>query len=821
MRKTIDFFVSYVSADRPWAEWISWQLEQAGYATWLMTRDLRPGANLVREMDEAVRAAHRVIAVLSPAYLESPWAAAEWTAALALAKDATASHRELVPIRVRAVDVTGPLAAVVHIDLVGMAEARAQEVLLRELGSTRAAHPAGQGSPGGPPTVGRERPAYPGSGALIWNVPLVPRVSWDDSAGLDRLAQRLSARADATATQVLALEGLAGIGKSLLAARFASEHRDDYDVVWWIRAQDTATRLEDYAGLALTLGLVGADEADQALAVAATRLWLERSRRWLMIFDDAPGPEAIRDLVPNGIAGHVLITARRQAAWESVGGESLVLSQLSRLDSVAFLVTTTGDPDRQYADAIATILGDLPLALEQAAAYVNHQAISLADYLAQLRDPSGEFMDAVELAVGERAVAAAVGLAFRQLDAAPITRDLLNICAYLAPERIPRELLEASAVASNISLNRGEFDGAIERLLAYALLAASDEETFSMHSLVGQLTRRHAGADALRAIAGAITGVDRVFPTDPRQPDRWPSCQRLLPHALRAAEYAEDLGASPEMTAEILARVAAYEGSRADFAAARQLLERALKIQEPACGRESPEVARTLGQLGDVLQQQGDLYGARAYHERSLAILETVYGPEHPDVAITLGNLGKVLQQQGDLYGARAYQERSLAILETVYGPEHPDVAITLGNLGKVLQQQGDLYGARAFQERSLAILETVYGPEHPDVAITLGNLGKVLQQQGDLYGARAYQERALQVKEAVYGPAHPDIARTLINLGKVLYRQGDLAGALTHHERALAILEAVYGPDHPQVALVLGRLAAVSAGTRPAFGGA
>jgi len=131
-----DFFISYNKADRRWAEWIAWELEEAGYSTILQAWDFRPGSNFVMEMDEATREAHQTIAVLSPEYLNAVYTKPEW--ANAFAQDPTGKGRKLIPVRVRKGDLKGLLAQIVFIDLVGVDETVARNSLLAGIKSGRA-----------------------------------------------------------------------------------------------------------------------------------------------------------------------------------------------------------------------------------------------------------------------------------------------------------------------------------------------------------------------------------------------------------------------------------------------------------------------------------------------------------------------------------------------------------------------------------------------------------------------------------------------------------------------------------------------------------
>jgi tetratricopeptide (TPR) repeat protein len=757
----VDFFVSYTSADRPWAEWIAWELEQAGHSTIIQAWDMQPGSNFVLEMDNATRAAERTIAVLSPAFLESSFCRAEWAAAFR--SDPTGCDRGLVPVRVRECEPDGLLGQIVYLDVVGLSQAASRDKLLSGVAAGRV-KPAG--APAFPPAESRsevgERVRRPEEGAAIFNVPVMTRTFVGRTGPLQRLGEGLAGEGVVAVTQVHAIHGMGGVGKTQLAARYARTHRDAYDVIWWLRAEQPAALRADFARLAVALGLTGAGDVDEQDAIDSAREWLERNRRWLLVFDNVVGPEDIAELVPEGDGGHVVITSRAHADWRSLGAQPLGLDVWEREEAVEFLFVRSGERDRVVADAVAQALGDLPLALEQAAAYSSRQVIGLVGYLQRLQDRAPELFSAGRPQGYEHTVATVWAMAFEQVADNSVASDLLGVCACLAPERIPRELLDGWAENADApGVTAAMVGEAIELLLGYALLTATADQTLGLHRLIGQLARDNAShAERERAAASAVTLLDRLLADRPWEHEQWPVCQRLLAHALSATQHADALNAVPEQTAHVLVRVGQHQRTRAQFTSARQLLTRALAINEAVHGPEDPEVAITLRNLGRVQWQLGELEEARASQRRALAIQEAVYGLEHPEVAITLGDLGRVQWQLGEFEQARATQRRALAIKEAVYGLEHPEVAATLGNLGIVQQQLGEFEQARATQRRALAIKEAVYGAEHPEVARTLANLGLVQEQLGELEEARTHMQHAVRIFEGFLGTDHNDTAQ-------------------------------------------------------------
>ena len=550
-----DFFISYTAADRPWAEWIAWQLEEhGGYPVRLQAWDFHPGQNFVLEMDRASAESERTLVVLSPAFLSSVYTQPEW--ATAIRRDPTGSVGTVVPVRVRECDPpAGLLGPLIWIDLVGLEDAEARERLLAGLRLDAEGRPV-RAKPASAPSLpdapgGDGRPGFPGERPPVWNVPPAP----GRFVGREQLLERLAGDQAAALTQTRAVHGLGGVGKTRLAVEFARRHRDDYDVVWWVRAEDEPTRLSDYAALAGALALPEAQKADGEPPVPAVRRWLEAHERWLLVLDNAPGPESLEMLIPSGRGGQVLITSRREGGWGRLAAPCPV-DVWSRDESVRFLLGRTGSSDAQGAAAIAEALGDLPLALEQAGAYADSKGLSLASYERRLRSHAPELFALGEPPDYEHTVATTWELAFAEIEQDRPAASLLLCAAFLAPETIPAELFESEALADGAFAGRDGWralDEAREQLRRYSLLTGSDE-ALTMHRLVQQIARERLGADDMRRWVGVAQQlVAAGFPADGEDPANWPACARLLPHGLAVAEHAKATAAEDETTANLLA----------------------------------------------------------------------------------------------------------------------------------------------------------------------------------------------------------------------------------------------------------------------------
>ncbi|MCD4801031.1 MAG: tetratricopeptide repeat protein, partial [Methanococcoides sp.] len=544
----------------------------------------------------------------------------------------------------------------------------------------------------------------------------------------------------------------------------------------------------------------------------AVKQWLEQHPKWLLVFDNAKDRADVNDYLPQGKTGHVLITSRN-VNWRGIA-TLLDVKVLERKESVDFLLKRTGYTDKEIADTLADALGDLPLALEQAGAYMEAKGRNISYYLNMFTVHKNKLLNrAVPSTDYPDTVATTWDIAFDEvMQISSSGADLLNLCAFLAPDDIPVELLNSGVqyLPESLAAVAGDplaFDDAVDPLRRYSLVEIT-AETISVHRLVQAVTRDRLDEDEKKKWAeAAVHIVNKAFPFKSNDLLTWPVSTRLLPHALAAAEHAEALDVASDSTARLLNQMGLYLKGRAQFAEAKEMHERALAIDEAAYGPDHPDVAIDVNNLGLVLEDLGDMEEAKKMFERALVIDEAAYGPDHPQVAIYANNLGGVLNALGDMEGAKKMYERALAIDEATYGPDHPNVAICVSNLGLVLQALGDMEGAKKMFERALAIDESAYGPDHPQVAIYVNNHGLVLHDLGDFEAAMKMFEHALAIGEAAYGPDHPQVAIYVSNLGGVLKALGDLEGAKKMYERALRIFTEYLGEDHPNTVIVQNNL--------------
>ena len=655
----------------------------------------------------------------------------------------------------------------------------------------------------------RERTGATDAAPHIWNIPRLRNPYFTGrEKSLENLRQALVSDNAAALTQ--AISGLGGIGKTQIATEYAYRYKDKYDVVWWVRSEDKATLSNDYAALALKLDLPQKEVSDQTVVIAAVRDWLNGNKGWLLIFDNAKEAADIRHFVPQAQSGHVIITSRK-TEWEEVA-QGFPLRDFERDESVKYLFKRTGSNDLSAANDLAEELSDFPLALAQAAAYINSARKTITDYLSLFRSHKAELLTRQAKDSGYPfTITTTWSLSLDQAKKlTPLAEDLLKLMAFFAPDSIPRDLLR-EGLGRMKKIDDLGFDDAVGALQTNSLIEAVSD-SLSVHRLVQFVTSEQMEAAEKKAgIQTVVQLMDGAFSSldaPPHDVRSWPKCAVLLPHAGAVISIAEEASTISVDLSSLMNWCGMHWYGRANYADGEPLCRRALKIHEAHLGADHPDVATSLNNLAILLKAQGKYDEAEPLYRRALTIREAHLGADHPDVATSLNNLAALLRVRGEYANAEPLYRRALKIREAHLGADHPDVAGSLNNLAMLLQDQGEYADAEPLFRRALKIHEAHLGADHPDVATSLNNLAILLQDQEKYADAEPLIRRALKIREAHLGADHPDVAGSLNNLALLLKAQEKYDEAEPLFRRALKIYEAQLGADHPDVATSLNNLA-------------
>lgn len=654
---------------------------------------------------------------------------------------------------------------------------------------------------------------------VLWNIPYPRNFHFTGREELlSQLAKALQTTSAAASPQPQAISGLGGIGKTQIVLEYAYRYCQHYQQIFWVPAETHETLISSYTDIAELLQLPEKDERNQTLMARAVTRWLTTHHNWLLILDNADDLMLVRDFVPRSRGGHVLLTTRAQATGRlarciTVNTMSANLGALFLLRRADIIASDepldAASPDQiAQAKAISEMLGGLPLALDQAGAYIEETQCSLQSYLEIYKTRHHTLLKYRGGLVDDHPESVAItwSLSFKKIEQLnPGATDLLRLCAFLYAESIPEELITEGLKYADFQIEQDPFllEEMIRILRAYSLVVReTNNATISIHRLVQVVLKDTlCAAEQDEWKIRAFAAVNAVFPL--ANHDNWPLCERYLPHVLLClAQMPPRQGKSLMIDiANLNNRTGVYLLERAQYSEAEEPLRKALQIREELLGPEHPDTALSLNDLGRLYRAQAKYAEAEQLWQRALKIREKVSGPEHLNVAQSLHNLGELYRAQSRYEEAEPLLRRALEIREKVLEPEHADVARSLVVLALLYRTTGGYDKAEPLQQRALEIREKVLGPDHPETALSLNILGGLYQALGKFEFAESPLQRALEIRERLLGPEHPHVAQSLNTLGDYYRALGMHDKAEPLLQRALKIREQKMGSENPETA--------------------
>lgn len=767
-----DIHLSYVPEDRTWADWISSVLSRAGFRVLPHSTVGAAGSIAQEEAQRGVASASRTIAVLSAAYVRSPQAKGVWEAMAAA--DPTGTRRQLIPVRVGEVRPNPPFSDRTPVDLTRLDAHQAVEALLRELGRPPLLpeHPADHGS----------EPRWPRTIPPVWNVPTRNAAFTGRNAVLEKLRDQLTGTSKAVVLPQ-ALYGLGGVGKTQVALEYAHRYMANYDVVWWVSAEQRDMVNPALAALAGRLGIRVGDSVTEA--AQAAREALRRGApypHWLLIFDNADDPKELESFFPGG-PGHVLVTSRNPT-WSRVA-DPLEIDVFTRRESVEHLQRRVPQLTDDDAEMVAEALGDLPLAIEQAGAWLEETGTPAATYVDQLSRQPASVLELNKPQDYPEPVALTWRVSFDRLrEHSPAAARLLELCAFFAPEPISLSLLYSDEMIGSLvplddRLKEKIVLGQLIREIARFALAKVDQgnNSIQVHRLIQAVIRSQLTAkqqeDSFHEVHRVLVGA-RPRQGDTDDPENWPRYDLIWPH-LGPSEADE---CDEEETRQLLIDRVRYLWKRGQYDYALDFGRNLEEGWQVRLGSDDRQTLHLRFQLANVLRSQGRYADARIVDSEVFAKQREVLTDGHPHTLQTAGGLAGDLRGLGDFKEALTMDRETYDRFKELFGEDHPSTLSAANNLAVDLRLVGDCFAAREFDQDTLTRRSAVLGPDHPYTLYSAANLARDMREAGEYAASiellRSTYERYLDV----LGEDFVDTLRTAKSLAVSLRKTGELEEA-------------------------------------------
>ncbi|GAA0796630.1 FxSxx-COOH system tetratricopeptide repeat protein [Spirilliplanes yamanashiensis] len=573
--------------------------------------------------------------------------------------------------------------------------------------------------------------------------------------GREPLLGRLRERLAAGPVVLLPDEGhqLGGVGRTQLAVEYAHRHADDYELVWWIPAEQTAGLRSSLVGLAQHLGLPEARDINRTLGAVRDALSRgEPYRNWLVVFENANRPEDIKPYLPSG-AGHVLVTSRNPR-WTAEVAQAVPVGVFDRADSLEFLRRRLPELPAAEAGELATRLDDVPMALDQAAALIAATGLRTDEYLRRYDEQAGALAYPTPIQVSWH-------LALAGLRAAsPAAAQLTELCAFLASAPVSWQLLWAARgtalpdeLARAVRVER-RLKAAIRLVGRYGLAELDPPgETLVVHPLVRGMLAQHltpgghaAGSAAVRHMLAAAD------PGDPDNPTHWPRYDELAPHLV----HADVLGGDDEQVRQLAVNCVRQLYAKGDYDSSRDLAAQAAARWTDSLGETDEQTLTVSFHLANALRAVGRVHDARALNAVTLRRQREAGGHDDEAALATANSVGADLRFAGDFAAARELDADNLARHRRLFGPEFPTTLRCANNLAVDLRLLGDFRAARALGEQTLRHRRQVLVDGHPETLSSLSSLAFDRYGLGEDAAARDLLAGPLATYAGVLGADHP-----------------------------------------------------------------
>ena len=594
-------------------------------------------------------------------------------------------------------------------------------------------------------------------------------------------------------TTMMAITGPGGTGKSQLALELAYQTRrkDKNCSVFWIDASNVDGLYQSYASIAQKLDIPGwADEKADIRQIVKLHLSRKDSRQWLLIFDNVdridlgssrmPIAQAANliDYLPQSKLCSIIFTTTNSDITERLELQKIIelgemTPDVARRTLQNYLKTPVLESEQQEARLLLDELSYLPLAIVQAAAYINTRNTTLGYYRLQLLRQKEEARKRSRIPSEGRLqeygttgpVATTLLISMDQIRGSdPLAAEYLFLAASVDRKDIPLDLLEAPSP---------QREATIKVLNSYALVTRRPAKSaLDIHQLVHSALRGWLQKQERMEqwTQHAIARLLRVFPDDNHgNRSKW---RRLLPHARYTLSH--DVPKEDGWDRIALARKCALAlSSDGRYNESEELFVQVMETRKRVLGEEHPDTLSSIANLASTYRNQGRWKEAEELFVQVMEMRKRVLGEEHPDTLSSMANLASTYRNQGRWKEAEELEVQVMETRKRVLGEEHPDTLSSMANLASTFWNQGRWKEAEELFVQVMKTRKRVLGEEHPDMLTSMANLAATYRNQGRWKEAEELEVQVMETSSRVLGEEHPDTLSNIANLVATYRNQG------------------------------------------------
>ncbi|KAH8649328.1 hypothetical protein BX600DRAFT_388594 [Xylariales sp. PMI_506] len=675
----------------------------------------------------------------------------------------------------------------------------------------------------------------------------------------------------------IALVGLGGIGKSQLAIEYAyrTQHRSPNAWVFWVYASNAARFELSFRDIANYIQLPGRQVKDADVFQLVYDWLRDERRKWMIILDNADNPhflfttrgnlvgqsigkndkytQSLVSYLPQCPNGSILMTARSKDAARKLveDRDILVVEPMVKEEAVMLLQKKLAVHDNaESLGDLATALEYMPLAIVQAAAYINRRGpqYSVQQYLSCFQENDRKKESLLNREGGQlrrdkdakNSVITTWQISFEHIrEMRPSAADLLSLMCFFDRQGIPGLLLrtdqpeapedtgkidteekaddndeendndETSLSGSIMTDEEDEFQEDIITLREYSFISESEDgKTFEIHRLIQLATRKWLTENNQdqKWEGRFLKNLDTAFPNGEHK--NWPKCQLLFPHVIAAAARKPKVLTHLQHWSSILYKGAWYTWRLGNGIQTETFARESMKVRKKVFGDEDDKTLRSMGLVGYGLNLQGRWDKAEKLFIQIMETNEKKLGEDHPDTLTNKANLALTYSKQGRWEAA---EELFVQVMETrkrKLGEDHPDTLTSIANLASTFWNQGRWEAAERLEVQVMETSKKKLGEDHPDTLTSIANLASTFWNQGRWEAAEELFVQVIETSKKKLGEDHPDTLTSITNLASTFWNQGRWEAAERLEVQVMETRKKKLGEDHPDTLTSMNNLA-------------